>query len=233
MDYSSFIPFDVVFLSGGIGNRMQSSIPKQYMLINDKPLALYSFDVFLAMAEVQTISVVCEEQYVPLFEKRVQYSNKKIVFARPGQRRQDSVFNGVSLISSKSLVCVHDAARPIIDEDLVRRTVNMANLHGAAILGVKVKPTIKRCNAEQKVLQTPQRSELWEVQTPQVMRQNCLYESLVYAAEQGLTVSDDSAALELLHKDVYVVEGSYRNIKVTTPEDLIMVEQFLRSYALL
>jgi 2-C-methyl-D-erythritol 4-phosphate cytidylyltransferase len=225
--------FSVVFLAGGIGTRMRSEIPKQYLPIHAKPLALYSFEVFATMPEVQEIVVVCEPQYGPLFQSICLTKRINLQIASPGDRRQDSVFNGLQLLKDDCLVCIHDSARPLIEESIIRQVVQTAESWDAAVVGVKVKSTIKVCDDAQVVIDTPNRANLWEIQTPQVVRLSLLKEGFAYAEKHHLTVTDDVSLVELLGKPVKVVEGSHANIKVTTREDLVFVERFLEQYALL
>lgn len=228
------VPFSVIFLAGGMGTRMKSDIPKQYLLLHNKSLALYSFEVFLSLPEVDKIVVVCEPAYEDLF--RAYPSRGKIIFARPGPRRQDSVFNGMQQLEQmpdEHLICIHDSARPLIDAPLVRRVVQMAGQWNAAVAGVQVKSTIKICDAARVIVNTPDRNHLWEMQTPQVICLGLLKEGFSHALQNNLTVTDDVSLVELIGKPVKVVEGSYSNIKVTTPEDLVIVEQYLEKNALL
>ena len=148
-------------------------------------------------------------------------------FALPGERRQDSVWNGLQKLESSANVCIHDSARPLITSQLVRNVVDEANKWGAAVCGVRSKSTIKICDAKQKVLQTPERSSLWEIQTPQVARLDLLKEGFEYVNRHQLTVTDDASLIEAIYKPVKVVEGSYKNIKVTTPGDLDFLEFLL------
>jgi 2-C-methyl-D-erythritol 4-phosphate cytidylyltransferase len=212
---------------------MRSNIPKQYLTIRAKPLALYSFEVFASMPEVEEMIVVCEPQYAPLFQSFGLTKGMNVQIACPGQRRQDSVFNGIQLLQDDCLVCVHDSARPLIEESIIRQAVQTAESWEAAVVGVKVKSTIKVCDDAQVVINTPNRANLWEIQTPQVVRLGLLKEGFAYAQKHQLTVTDDVSLVELLGKPVKVVEGSHMNIKVTTPEDLVFVEQFLEQHALL
>lgn len=226
-------PFSAVFLAGGMGMRMGSSVPKQYLSIRGNPLALYSFEVFTCLPELQALVVVCEPQYDHLFHSNAKSKEGNLLFARPGQRRQDSLFNAIQLIQGNPLVCIHDAARPLIEASIVRKTVQMAEDWDAAAVGIKAKSTIKVCDSAQMVVETPDRALLWEVQTPQVIRLNLLKEGFAYAQKHHLTVTDDVSLVELLGKPVKLVEGSYANIKVTTPEDLPFVEKLIEKYALL
>lgn len=222
------VPFSVVLLAGGMGMRMGSSTPKQYLKIHQKPLALYSFEVLASMQEVQDFIIVCEPQYDSLFYGSGKAKDLRLQFARPGPRRQDSVFNGIQCLHHNPLVCIHDSARPLIDSSIVRQIVLTAESWGAAVVGVKVRSTIKVCDGAQLVIETPNRSSLWEVQTPQVIRLDLLKEGFAYAQQHQLTLTDDVSLIELLSKPVKVVEGSYSNIKVTTSEDLICVENLMK-----
>jgi 2-C-methyl-D-erythritol 4-phosphate cytidylyltransferase len=221
------VPFSVIFLAGGIGTRMKSAIPKQYLCVHQKPLALYSFEVLSSLPEVQDFIVVCEPQYEPLFQSYAKAKGVNLQFACPGERRQDSVLNGIHYLQHHPLVCIHDSARPLIEPSVVRRVVQAAEDWGAAAVGVRVKSTIKICDGAQIIVDTPNRASLWEVQTPQVIRLDLLKAGFAYAQEHHLTVTDDVSLVELLGKPVNIVEGSYSNIKVTTPEDLIFAEKLI------
>lgn len=227
------IPFSLVFLAGGLGVRMGCPLPKQYLPINQRPLALYSFDVFLSMPEIQEIVVVCEPQYQEIFQEASAAKRLEIRYALPGNRRQDSVYNGIQLLQENCLVCIHDSSRPLINPEMVRQVIQAGEKWNAAVLGVKSKSTIKVCDGDQMVLETPDRNALWEIQTPQVVRLNLLKEGFKYAIEKQLTVTDDASLVELLGMPVKVVEGSYANIKVTTPEDLQIAEKLIEKHVLL
>jgi len=226
--------FSVVFLAGGAGSRMVSSIPKQYLLLQDKPVFFHSFEVFLSMAEVVEIVVVCDQAYESLFTEL--QTNKKICFARSGMRRQDSVFSGLQALTSvdgEQLICIHDAARPLINSTMVKSVVEAAEKWDAAVAAVRVKSTIKICDEEQLVIKTLDRTYLWEVQTPQVIRLSLLKKAFDYVHAQNLTVSDDVSLVELVGKPVKIVEGSYKNVKITTSEDMILLQQLIKNDDLL
>jgi len=227
MNIETFLSFDVVFLAGGTGRRLGGSIPKQYLRVHHKPLALYSFEALTSLPEVQNVVVVCQPQYDSLFQNSAEGRDVNLRFARPGVRRQDSVFNGIEQLSNNPLVCIHDSARPLIKPSLVRQVVRAAATWGAAVVGVKVKSTIKRCDASQFVIDTLQRDLLWEAQTPQVIRLALLREGFSHAEQSQFTVTDDVSLVERLGKEVKFVEGSYDNIKVTTREDLVCVEKLI------
>jgi 2-C-methyl-D-erythritol 4-phosphate cytidylyltransferase len=217
----------VVIVAGGRGTRMKSDTPKQYMVLGGKTVAEHSFDLFLEMAEVKEVVVVCAEEYRPFFERKG--CNKRIAFAEPGARRQDSVYSGLcELNSEETLVCVHDAARPCIEETGVRAVFAAADECGAAFLGLPSKYTLKQCDEDGVVVQTLDRSVVWEAQTPQVVQRSVLSLGLERALREGITVTDDAAAAELAGCPVRCVRGAEANIKITTPEDLVFVEGFIR-----
>jgi len=210
----------VVLLSGGIGSRMGSTTPKQYLELGNKPIAKYSFERFASMAEVCEIVVVCNSDYEELFAI---HSSKHLLltFARPGVRRQDSVYNGVQAIRSDAdFICIHDAARPFITIASVEKLFEAAKVNGAAALGVKVTSTIKESDDLGYVVKTHPREYLWEIQTPQIIKKNLLLEGFALADKLQATVTDDVSLIELLNLPVKLVEGNYNNIKITTPEDL-------------
>jgi 2-C-methyl-D-erythritol 4-phosphate cytidylyltransferase len=216
----------VILLAGGTGSRMQSSVPKQYLTLGSKPIARHSFDLFLNMSEVDEIVVVCSSECRDLFQ--TESSHKKVVFALPGKRRQDSVYHGLQA-TSYDLICIHDAARPFIDRDLVLRVLKAGRECGAAAVGMPLKFTIKEIDPHHFVQQTPDRSQLWEVQTPQVLHRELLTRGFHYAHEHQLTVTDDVSLAELIQQPVKLVEGSSLNVKITVPSDLPIAEHLLSS----
>jgi len=216
----------VILLAGGKGSRMQMQIPKQYLPINNKPVALYSFEVFLELPEIHDIVVVCNQEYEHLFKT----TTKSVTFAEPGERRQDSVYNGLQSVSPETeLVCIHDSARPYITPEIVRRVLEAGILYGAATVGVLAKNTIKECNEFAFVKHTPDRSRIWEIQTPQVLRASLLREGFKQVHKKNLTVTDDVSIVEHMKYPVKLVEGDVRNLKITTQEDLLIAEQFFHA----
>jgi 2-C-methyl-D-erythritol 4-phosphate cytidylyltransferase len=211
----------VILLCGGKGTRMQNATPKQFLEIKHKKIALYSFEVFDQLDEVCEIVVVADLEYRHYFNSK----HKKITFAEPGIRRQDSVYNGFSAITTNpDLICVHDGARPFITCNLVKNVIQGARECGAATAGMPIKFTIKEHNGSQIVTNTPDRSLFWEIQTPQIIKTQLFKEGFDYILANQIEVTDDVSVVEHLKAPVKLVEGSYRNLKVTTPEDLILAE---------
>jgi len=218
----------VILLAGGKGTRMRSSIPKQYLPLGGKPLALYSLELFAACKAISEIIIVCDLFYQPLFMPH----HTSLLFATPGNRRQDSVYSGLQKTSNPSkkthLICVHDSARPLAAPSDLMNVLAEAKKHGAAAAANLVKNTIKECDPQGFVQSTLDRSQLWEMYTPQVVEASLLKRGFKIALENNLTVTDDAALVELTGHPVKLVQGSYSNIKITTPEDLPLAETLLR-----
>ncbi|KAM6590436.1 hypothetical protein CsatA_013041 [Cannabis sativa] len=218
----------VVLLAGGKGKRMGANMPKQYLPLLGQPIALYSFYTFSKMIEVTEIVVVCDPSYEDIFEDSKDKIHVGLKFALPGKERQDSVYSGLQAIDPNSkLVCIHDSARPLVTTEEVKKVIEDGWLHGAAVLGVPVKATIKEANNASFVTKTLDRKKLWEMQTPQVIKPELLKEGFELVNRENLEVTDDVSIVEHLGHPVYITEGAYTNIKVTTPDDLLLAERIL------
>nr|ABB88837.2 4-diphosphocytidyl-2-C-methyl-D-erythritol synthase [Stevia rebaudiana] len=220
----------VVLLAGGQGKRMGASMPKQYLPLLGQPIALYSFYTFSRMREVKEIVVVCDPSYQDIFEDARDNISVDLKFALPGKERQDSVFSGLQSIDLASeLVCIHDSARPLVTSGDVLKVLNDGLRVGASVLGVPAKATIKEGNSESFVVKTLDRKTLWEMQTPQVIKPDLLKKGFELVNREGLEVTDDVSIVEHLKHPVYITQGSYTNIKVTTPDDLLLAERILNN----
>ncbi|XP_057542258.1 2-C-methyl-D-erythritol 4-phosphate cytidylyltransferase, chloroplastic [Amaranthus tricolor] len=218
----------VILLAGGKGKRMGASMPKQYLPLLGQPIALYSLYTFSQMVEVKEIVVVCDPSYKDIFEDTRDKVPVDLTFTVPGKERQDSVYSGLQAIDpTAELVCIHDSARPLVLSQDVEKVLKDGWLHGAAVLGVPAKATIKEANTERFVVKTLDRKTLWEMQTPQVIKPALLKEGFDLVNRKGLEVTDDVSIVEHLGHPVYITEGSYTNIKVTTPDDLLVAERIL------
>ncbi|KAG8368946.1 hypothetical protein BUALT_Bualt15G0099200 [Buddleja alternifolia] len=222
----------VILLAGGKGKRMGASMPKQYLPLLGQPIALYSFYTFSKMPQVKEIVVVCDPSYQDIFEDAKENIHVDLKFALPGKERQDSVYSGLEAIDSNSeLVCIHDSARPLVLAGDVAKVLNDGWHIGAAVLGVPAKATIKEANSESFVVKTLDRKTLWEMQTPQVIKPDLLKKGFELVNREGLEVTDDVSIVEHMKHPVYITEGSYTNIKVTTPDDLLLAERILNTAA--
>jgi len=216
-----------ILLAGGVGTRMQNSIPKQFLTLHEKQIARYSFDLFLSLPCINEIVIVCDPQYRQHFDWGD--SATHLTFSLPGERRQDSVYNGfLSMHSNPDLVCIHDAARPFITQNIVLKVLQSAAEHGAATAAVPMKFTIKESNPHGFVNKTLDRSKLWEIQTPQAIKPSLLKQGFTIARQKNLTVTDDVSLVELCNLPVKLVEGFYENLKITTPDDLAIAENILK-----
>ncbi|XP_047327191.1 2-C-methyl-D-erythritol 4-phosphate cytidylyltransferase, chloroplastic [Impatiens glandulifera] len=222
----------VILLAGGKGKRMGANMPKQYLPLLGQPIALYSFHTFSNTEEVKEIIVVCDPSYRDIFEDAKGNVDVDLKFALPGKERQDSVYSGLQEADLKSeLVCVHDSARPLLLSKDVKKVLQDGWLNGAAVLGVPVKATIKEADNKSYVVKTLDRKTLWEMQTPQVIKPELLKKGFELVNREGLEVTDDVSIVEHLKHPVYITEGSYTNIKVTTPDDLLLAERILNTTA--
>jgi len=208
--------FALILLSGGEGIRFGSSIPKQYLPVNGKPLVLHSLDLFISLGLFIEHIAVCDPKHKKIFEKYPQ-----LTLALFGKRRQDSLLHGIESISSKiDFVCIHDAARPFIKKNDILKLLTVAMEEKAVALGTPVTNTIKICDEKNYVKKTLDRKTLWEIQTPQIIELNLLKEGLNFAKENNITVTDDISLVELIGHKVRIVKGCESNRKITTPKDL-------------
>ena len=209
-----------VVVAAGRGERMGG--PKQYMLLAGRPLFLWSLQTLAACSEVDGVVLVVPPGDPDLVRGLTgDFPGLRVVAG--GSTRQESVWLGLAALSPDTdWVVVHDAARPLLKEKDLVAVLAAARSFGAGVLAVPVKETVKTDGADGLVKQTLPRDNLWSVQTPQVFRYDWLVAAHRLARRKGVTVYDDAALLEMDGKPVKLVSGSYDNIKVTTPEDLLV-----------
>jgi 2-C-methyl-D-erythritol 4-phosphate cytidylyltransferase len=217
-----------IIVGAGRGERM-AGVDKVFAPLGGKPLLAYSIAAFQASRLVHFIVVVLNERNLEQGHALVREGrwNKVVAVVVGGARRQDSTSAGLAALPACDLVAVHDAARPFVTTDLIRRGVETAATAGAAVAAMPVKETIKIVRDDGLVLRTPPRDSLWAAQTPQFARRETLERALALVEERGQTVTDEAAALEAAGEPVIVFAGSYTNLKVTTPEDLILASALL------
>lgn len=217
-----------LLLAGGQGSRFQSELPKQFVMLRGLPIVFYSLKTMMSSSHIKECIIVCDPAYRELFSSF--HCSIPLKFALPGARRQDSVFHGLSEVSpTADLVCIHDTARPLLSSSDLNAVIHEAFIHKAAVLATSAKNTIKHVDKEGFVHKTLDRSSLWEMQTPQVISPSLLKEGFALAKRESLTVTDDVSLVEHLGHKVKIVSGSDRNIKITTPEDLIIANSLLES----
>ena len=222
-----------IVLAGGRGSRMESSVPKQYLLLDGKPLLAYSLLQFERFDPVQEIIVVAGADDLDYCRKHIveAYSVHKVSrIVAGGRERYDSVFEGLKAVGQCDYVLIHDGARPFIDNQLLGRVMETVRAHQACAVGMPVKDTIKLCDKNGQVLHSPQREGLWAVQTPQAFRFPVIWNAFECLYRDGaIRVTDDAMVVERIEENaVQMVEGSWKNFKITTPEDLEYAEYLIQ-----
>ena len=220
-----------IILAGGKGKRMGSAISKQFIDIKGKPIIYYTLKKFSENKKIDNIIVVLPEDEVKYFKenilKKYELRINKIVIG--GKERQDSVYNALKSLknSSTDIVLIHDGARPFISERIINEGIKFAEIYGAAAPGVMPKDTIKVKNEKNFSIDTPNRANLVSIQTPQVFKFDEIFECHEKIRYNGEMVTDDTMVVEKYGYSVYLYDGEYTNIKVTTPEDLILAERLI------
>lgn len=218
-----------IILAGGKGKRMGAKISKQYIELNGKPLLYYTLKQFLSCDEINKIILVLPKEEIEYCRNEVleKYSLKLDLIVEGGKERQDSVFNGLSAVKDEGIVLIHDGARPFVSKRIITEGIKYADLYGAAAPGVTPKDTIKIKDDKSFSKETPKRETLVAIQTPQVFKSNIIKECHKRLKSDNLIVTDDTMVVEAYNYSVYLYEGEYTNIKVTTPEDLILAEKLI------
>jgi len=220
--------FCAVVLSAGVGRRMNSDIPKQYLMLKDKPVLAHSLLAF-EESDVDDIVIVCgagDEEYIKK-EFVEKYSlNKVRAITEGGAERYNSVYNGLLACKDADYVLIHDGARPYVSLDIIRRNMDEVVKYKAVVTAVKATDTVKISDENGFVESTPDRNRVFAMQTPQTFDFKIAleaYTSLIRKMEEGcsMNITDDAQVVELFSdKKVKLVEGDYSNIKITTPRDL-------------
>jgi 2-C-methyl-D-erythritol 4-phosphate cytidylyltransferase len=224
-----------ILLAAGQGLRLKSKVSKPLITINSKPLIIYSLSALNKNRWIKEIIIVGNNQNIAGIRRLVdKYDLRKVIrIIRGGRRRQDSVHNGISQVgSSADLVLIHDAARPFISLEIIYRVIRKARGMAGAITGVPVNDTIKNVflskEAKLIVKHSLNRKQLWMIQTPQVFKVSLIREAFRRFGKDDVT--DESMLLERLGKKVGVVLGSYDNIKVTTPGDILIAKTIAKNF---
>lgn len=220
-----------VILAGGKGTRIGGEISKQFIEINNKPIIYYTLKSFEKSDKIDEIILVLPKNEISYFRKhilsRFQFNISAIV--EGGAERQDSVYNALRYIERCDIVLIHDGARPFVDREIIEQGIKYAREFGAAAPGVTPKDTIKIKSNEGFSLSTPNREMLIAIQTPQCFRYNLIMDCHEKVKKNGDCVTDDTMVVEKFNNKVYIYEGNYKNIKITTPEDLILCNEFVKA----
>ncbi len=217
--------------AAGSGKRMGKDIKKQFLKLNGKEIIVYTIEKFEQCNEVDEIIIVTTEETIPFLWEIVKREGfqKVVAIVKGGTERQHSVYAGICAVSEKTdFVIVHDGVRPFVAIEDISKTIEIAKQKGACVLGVKTKDTIKICDEENKIIQTPKRDFVWCIQTPQVFKKSLLLKAFEKANKTGFVGTDESVLIEQMGFDVFVEEGHYDNIKITTAEDMMIAEAFVK-----
>lgn len=218
-----------IIVAGGKGSRFNSELPKQFVLVNNKPLMFYTLKVFNDCKEIDQIVLVCHSDYISQAKKIVnEHKLYKVTgIISGGDTRQASVYNGLKAIKTKDddIVLIHDCARPLVSEEIIKNNIKACQSKGAVTTAIKVTDTTIT-GEQEKMNETLNRDELFSVQTPQTFKYHIIMEAHEkYKDQKGAT--DDAQLVRKMGREVTLVEGSKTNIKITTPDDLILFESII------
>lgn len=226
-----------VVLAAGQGKRMGTSVQKQYIELEGKPLIYYALRTFQESEIIDAVVLVVGKGQVSYAENeiRLKYDFSKVrAIVEGGKERYDSVWKGLKAVDLKqedSYIFIHDGARPFVDEGILRRGYETVEQFRACVAGVPSKDTFKVADQDGFAVNTPERKYVWIIQTPQVFERSLIMEAYArLMEEEHADVTDDAMAVERMMKlPVKLFEGSYQNVKITTPEDLEIAKVFLRT----
>jgi 2-C-methyl-D-erythritol 4-phosphate cytidylyltransferase len=218
-----------IILAGGKGKRMGCKISKQYIELKEKPILYYTLTKFINCKDIDKILLVLPKDEIDYCTKNIllKYSLKVDKIVEGGKERQDSVYNALKEIKDSDIVLIHDGARPFVSNRIIEEGIKFAELYGAAAPGVTPKDTIKIKDDFSFSKETPNRNTLVSIQTPQVFKLEIIKECHEKVKNDKIVVTDDTMVIEMYNNKVYLYDGDYTNIKVTTPEDLILAEKLV------
>ncbi len=223
-----------IVLAAGQGKRMNSKVQKQFLELGGKPLLYYSLKCFQDSGMIRDIILVTGAESVPFCKEEIveKYGLTKVTKVIPGgKERYDSVYEGLLSCENSDFVLIHDGARPFITEEIIRRGIQGVEKTGACVIGMPSKDTVKIADTQGYVAETPERSSVWTIQTPQIFEYNLIREAHEKIRCRDMSaITDDAMVVEQeTGVKVVLVEGSYKNLKITTPEDLDIAEIFLKA----
>ncbi|MFH1830057.1 MAG: 2-C-methyl-D-erythritol 4-phosphate cytidylyltransferase [Pseudomonadota bacterium] len=217
-----------IIAAAGVGTRMGADRPKQYLEIDGRPIICHTLERFKEAPCIESVVVVVEPGREEAFKHEILKSfgfPKSWIVVAGGKVRQESVANGlVHIPSDCDVVVVHDGVRPFVRASLIQRSAQEALCQGACIAATPIKETIKRVVKENIIAETVDRQDLWNAKTPQAFRLDLLTKAMEKATEDGFIGTDEASIVERLGVTVKILESDDRNIKITTPSDLIVAQ---------
>ncbi|HSH97244.1 MAG: 2-C-methyl-D-erythritol 4-phosphate cytidylyltransferase [Methylophilaceae bacterium] len=228
--------FHVIIPAAGAGSRMGSQVPKQYLSLSGRPMIEQTLRVFSSSNRISSVAVVLSVDDLEWDAANIEISDKTRIYRCGGITRSQTVLNGLGELSGHiepdDWVLVHDAARPGLTDALLNRLLDtLENDAVGGLLAIPLADTLKRADDEQRVAHTEPRDHLWQAQTPQMFPYGMLVEALKLAAEKSSVATDEAQAIEALGHHPKLVPGELRNLKVTYPEDLALIEAILQADA--
>ena len=221
-----------IIVAAGQSRRMGGDTSKQFFLIDGVPVIVRTLKAFEIAERIREVVIAARQEDIPQMYALIQdYEITKVKqIITGGETRQESVFRAIAQVDENAdFLAIHDGARPLIRPQEIDLAVSAAVEHGAAALGVPVKDTVKQVDADGKIVDTPERSTLWAVQTPQVFSRALYLRAAEQAGEAAAQLTDDCQLIERTGAPVYLVRGAYANLKITTPEDVFAAEGILRA----
>ncbi len=213
----------VVIVAGGAGTRMKTDLPKQFLMLGKLPVLMHTIEQFYKYDSTLNIIVVLPQYQIEFWESlcnQHKYATKHSVVSG-GKTRYHSVQNGLGLVPEGSLVAIHDGVRPLISKEVIAESYDLAEKKGSAISAVPLKDSIRKTEGNKTV--SKNRSEYYLVQTPQTFNASLLKQAY-NQTEPSEKFTDDASVFEAAHGQVNLITGDYKNIKITTPEDLIIAQ---------
>lgn len=221
----------LIIPAAGAGKRLGSDTPKPYLNLAGKPILEHTLTAFASLNEIEQVIVSTSESCFPITKQILNrvFPGKKTRAVPGGRERQDSIHNALQFVEDEiDLIGIHDAVRPFIERDAIVKCFQQANKMGGAIVAIPAKDTIKRAGTNMKILDTPNRENLWQAQTPQFFQKELLLTAYNYAKEHGVSGTDDASLVEKIGGHVTLVEGNRENFKITYPLDLTLAELLLK-----
>ena len=222
-----------IIVAAGQSRRMGGDTSKQFILIDGVPVIVRTLKAFEIAERIREVVIAARQEDIPQMYALIQdYEITKVKqIITGGETRQESVFRAIAQVDENAdFLAIHDGARPLIRPQEIDLAVSAAVEHGAAALGVPVKDTVKQVDADGKIVDTPERSTLWAVQTPQVFSRALYLRAAEQAGEAAAQLTDDCQLIERTGAPVYLVRGAYANLKITTPEDVFAAEGIYRGF---
>jgi len=218
--------------AAGKGKRMNARISKPFIPVSGKPILAYTIEKFERCRLIDKIYLIVSREEKELCSRNIilKYNFSKVQeLIDGGETRQDSIYNGLKALDKDTdIVVIHDGARPLIEETIIQDSIETAQKYGAAITAIPIKDTVKKCGKDFFINKTLNREEIWRAQTPQTFKYDLILPAYHKAYKDKCLTTDDAAIIERYGHKIKLIIGSEENIKITTPFDIIVAENFLK-----